>query len=448
MQVTDARERSCSRLIHVCISPLLIFAVALAVRLIYLALLLWNRPPLHGAPLGFGYETGRIAQSIAAGRGYSSPLRVETGPTAWITPVYPYLLAGIFKIFGVATTRSEIAIRALNSLFSALVCFPLYGIGRRLFGAAVGAAAAWLWALNYTAVLFSTTWIWDTSLGALLMTVLLWTTYSLGESGSTNAWAGYGGLWALGALTNASLLSLLPGFLGYAAYNARRRSTSWLRRTVLALAVFGAGVSPWLIRNQLVFHRQVLFRSNFGLELWLGNNPEVPDSWSWWLHPTENEQEREKFRQMGEIAYMQEKQRLALDFIRTHPGDFARFSFHRFMNNWTGTWEPLADAWKTVGPWVRAGLAFDCLFSLLAFAGMLFARRALPNDSFPLLYLMLVFPLVFYITHSALRYRHPIDPAMALLAVLAVAHPLQTLATQRSGRENVVAQKGELATRR
>src|SRR4051812_28110541 len=45
----------------------------------------------------FGWETGQIAGSIAAGHGFASPLHGETGPTAWMAPLYPYLLAGIFR---------------------------------------------------------------------------------------------------------------------------------------------------------------------------------------------------------------------------------------------------------------------------------------------------------------------------------------------------------------
>jgi len=54
----------------------------------------------------FGYETGRIAKSIAEGHGFSSPLSIETGPSAWLTPVFPYLLAGIFKLFGVYSYKT------------------------------------------------------------------------------------------------------------------------------------------------------------------------------------------------------------------------------------------------------------------------------------------------------------------------------------------------------
>src|SRR5690349_20537434 len=45
---------------------------------------------------GFGWETGRIARSVAEGKGFSSPMQGDTGPTAWIAPIYPYFLAGLF----------------------------------------------------------------------------------------------------------------------------------------------------------------------------------------------------------------------------------------------------------------------------------------------------------------------------------------------------------------
>src|SRR5579884_3826917 len=74
----------------------------------------------------FGYETGRIARAVALGRGFADPLFGHTGPTAWMTPGYPYLLAGIFKLFGVYSTRSALVILALQAVFAALTCIPLY----------------------------------------------------------------------------------------------------------------------------------------------------------------------------------------------------------------------------------------------------------------------------------------------------------------------------------
>jgi hypothetical protein len=188
--------------------------------------------------------------------------------------------------------------------------------------------------------------------------------------------------------------------------------------------VFVLGVSPWIVRNYLTFGKLVLFRSNFGLELYLGNNEYVPDSWSWWLHPNDNDEEREKFHRMGEIAYMAEKQREALHFIANHPRDVLRFLFHRFVNNWTGAWDPIADVWSTAPWYLRGNYLLSWIFSVLAFLGLFFASRARKRETVPFAVVLLVFPLVYYITHTSLRYRHPIDPVMAVLAVYAVAYPI------------------------
>ena len=51
----------------------------------------------------------------------------------------------------------------------------------------------------------------------------------------------------------------------------------------------------------------------------------------------------------------------------------------------------------------------------------------------PLASVMLFFPLIFYITHSSSRYRHPIDPVMLVLAVYAVAYPVTHLLKRFSG---------------
>jgi hypothetical protein len=416
-------------------SPLGIFVVALLARLLYLLITILIRVHVPSGRLPIFHETGRIAQHIAEGRGFSSPLKSETGPTAWMTPIYPYLVAGVYKVLGISSIPSEIATKVLNNIFSALVSIPLFAIGRRLSGPAVGAAAAYLWILHYPAFFWPSGWIWDTSLSALALTLILWATYALDDADGAAAWAGYGGLWAFGTLVNAAVLSTFPGLLAYVAFRAHKRGAPWLRLTGLAIIVFIAGISPWVIRNQIVFNGKVFLRSNFGLELWLGNNPQVPDTWTWWLHPNENDQERLKFAQMGEVAYMQDKQRLAIEYIKTHPVDVARFDFHRFVENWTGTDEPIADVWKSMPLWVKAVLAYNCSFSLLALLGLVFIRRVEPIRYIPLLVILLFFPFIYYITHNTPRYRHPMEPAMALMVAYAVAYPLKTWRSIRTKEE-------------
>src|ERR1700687_234893 len=96
-------------------SVLFIVLVALAIRLIVVAFLYQGQLNPRRDHWPFGYETGRIARAIATGRGFSDPVTVGSGPTAWMTPVYPYLVAGVFKIFGVYSKRSALILLSLNS---------------------------------------------------------------------------------------------------------------------------------------------------------------------------------------------------------------------------------------------------------------------------------------------------------------------------------------------
>jgi 4-amino-4-deoxy-L-arabinose transferase-like glycosyltransferase len=383
-------------------------------------------PRLEYLPVG--YETGRVARALAAGEGFSSPLNVDTGPTAWFTPVYPMILAEVFKVFGIYSYRSFVVIQAVNCAVSALVCLPVVLIGRRVFSAAVGTAAAWLWALLPSATMFAIQWVWDTSLSALLLAVLVLATLAVRETPRAAAWAGYGALWALAALTNPSLFSLLPFLLGWAAWRAQAAGMRWVRLATLSAAVFVAGMAPWVVRNYIAFGEFIPFRSNFGLEFYLGNNEHVPDTWAWWLHPNDNDEERARFLELGEIAYMKDKQRQAVAFIRSHPGDTARFLWRRFVQNWTGAWDPLVDVWPGAPWYLRLNYVGNVLFSVLALAGAALSLRTRREEGLLFAAVLMIFPVVYYLTHTALRYRHAMDPAMALLAVFAVAHAFSRVA--------------------
>jgi hypothetical protein len=194
-----------------------------------------------------------------------------------------------------------------------------------------------------------------------------------------------------------------------------------VRLTAAAGFVFAVSIAPWTIRNYVVFETFIPLRSNFGLELWLGNNPQVPDTWSWWLHPNKDHAEALRYAEMTEVPYMKEKQQEAWAFIRSHPLDTARFSFRRFVNYWLGVWDQVTDLWPTA-PWYgKALLIGSCLFTLLSWIGTLFAYRTRNPFAGPLVLVMFIFPLIFYVTHANLRYRFPMDPIMAVLAVFAVA---------------------------
>jgi hypothetical protein len=73
----------------------LIWAVltALALRLVVVAFVYQDFLVDGRDHWEFGYETGKIAYSLANGHGFSNPFWIATGPTAILSPVFPYLMS-------------------------------------------------------------------------------------------------------------------------------------------------------------------------------------------------------------------------------------------------------------------------------------------------------------------------------------------------------------------
>jgi 4-amino-4-deoxy-L-arabinose transferase-like glycosyltransferase len=390
-----------------------ILAVALALRLGFA----WNyeshvaRRALSVIP--FLFESGNIAHALATGAGFSSPFRIPTGPTAWMTPLYPLFLSAIMRVFGAYTFASWVAAALCNIGFSTAVCVPVYAAGRRIGGAALGVTAAWLWAIFPNAILLSFESLWDTSLSALLGATVLWATLRVSDARRWSAWAGYGFLWGIVLMTNAALVSLMPFLVAWLAWRARPRAFA---RPALAVAVALLCCVPWTIRNYAVFHTFVPLRSVLGLQLWVGNNPHAKVVWLGEQHPINDTAERNQYIAFGETAYMHEKLDAAVDYIMHHPGREARLIAGRFVSIWAGgTPAPLTDFFRNHSLWFRYVLLFNLAAAIGTAAGIFLLFRERNPYTFPLAVFPLVFPWAYYLTLALPRYRHPIDPALVLL---------------------------------
>jgi len=361
---------------------------------------------------GFGYEMGRIGAAIATGHGFSNPFGASTGPTAWEPPLYPYLIAGVFKIFGVYSAASAFVLFCINSIFSALTCIPIFLIARRIFSEKVAVGSAWTWALLPYVMYWCTKWVWETSLSALLVALIFWLALTMEDREGLKPWLWFGLLWGIAGMNSTVLLSFLPASGLWAWYRCARRGKAALAGIALASMIFVACVSPWLVRNYRTFDKFIFIRDNFGAELRLGNGNGADGTWMQYLHPTQDIYGMRQYASMGELAYIERRKRQALDYIRADYGRFAALCLRRFVYFWDGP--P-----KVAKIWWLAQLR-NSLFlasSVLMFWGLGRALRRRIPGAWLLFWLILSYPLIYYVVFPGQRYRHPIEPEMTILGV-------------------------------
>jgi len=364
----------------------------------------------------FGFEMGRIGRSLALGQGFGNPFNGPTGPTAWEPPLYPFLIAGVFRWFGIYSPASAFILLGINSAFSALTCIPIVLIAKRCFSERVALWSGWLWAVLPPVMFWCTRWVWETSLAALLLAVIFWFALVLEEKDGCRPWLWLGLLWGVSALTNTSLLAFLPASGIWPWYRRSRRGKNSLGGVVLASVVFAACLAPWLVRNHQVFGKFVFVRSNFGAELRLGNGPGADGTWMQFLHPSQNIVQMQRYRELGELAYVGERKREAMAFIREDDARFAKISLTRFVYYWGGV--PRSSEIPALAPFKNSIFLAS---SVLAFWGLGRALRQRRPGAGLFLWLILSYPTVYYFVFPHPRYRHPIEPELGVLMVYVVS---------------------------
>ena len=365
---------------------------------------------------GFGWEMGRVARSIAQGNGFSSPYGGDTGPTSYEPPLYPFLIAGVFRVFGIYSTASAWVLLTINSIFSAATCIPVYLIARRVFDESVALWSARVWAFLPYVWYWAIHWIWDTTFTPLVLSLIVLLTLEMQDRPGWRGWWLFGGLWGIAALANPSTMAFLPPSGLWLWWRRRGNSMPSLGGMVLASAVFVVVLAPWLVRNYAVFGDFVFIRGDAGLQLRLGNGPSADGMWMSYLPPSANKLELEKYQQLGELGYNAECKRLAFDWIRANPGRFAVISAKRVFYYWNGVPRPS----DSRALWDFRDSAF-LASSVLALWGLARALRQKRPGAWLLAWLVLTYPAIYYLVFAHARYRHPIEPELFMLGVFLVA---------------------------
>lgn len=380
----------------------------------------------------FGYEAGRIARSIVQGHGFSSPLFGDTGPTAWMTPVYPYIVAGFFKVFGLYTLASAIALLTFNALISALTSIPIFLIAKRTFGERTARWAGWIWVVFPYAIYFPMERLWETWLATLLLSCIFLLGLKLEDKPARlREWIGFGALWGLAALTSPTVLSLLPFWGAWICYRLYRQGRNWLVPSAATLLTLTLVISPWFVRNYAVFHKFVPFRDNMGMVLRLGTKGNSNHWAQYELGPWHSQDEWRQFQQLGELAYMAKEKRQAFQSIALHPVWYVWTSFRRMIFIWSGYWS-FDRAYLRQEPLDPPNIFFSSTCTFLALLGLWRVFRQSFDRAMPYFLALFSFPAIYYITSPEAYYRRPIDPFFVILIAYALSATKHRRARQKT----------------
>ena len=230
----------------------LIAALALLVRLGYL---FTAHGPAFTHPILDADYYDHLATGIAGGEGFPQE-------PFWQPPLYPLILGWLYRLFGHTLWAPRIFQAALGAAGAALV----FETARRLTDKRWAARAAGLLVALHGTLVFYDGELLPTSLAVFVAALVLWAIVTLKPTWKASL--GLGAAVGLGALVVAPLLLLLvPAAWAMASGKSRR--------PLVCVAAALAVLAPVTWMNHARSGEWILISANGGVNLWIGNNPDV-----------------------------------------------------------------------------------------------------------------------------------------------------------------------------
>jgi hypothetical protein len=369
---------------------------------------------LHEPHQYLGGEYYNIGRAIADGRGFSDPFAERTGPTAWMPPLLPTLIAGLLLVTG-TRANTAVAVVLLNNLALVAVGLTVYGIARQCHRrmspwVAVGFYLLWLAIFRYwTFELTHDVWLLMLGSNALALGAY-W--YTMGGRMTAWIWGATGGLLSLCSPALAFAWACLTSTFLLRATGDRR---PWILALLLAMVI----ASPWTLRNALVFHRFIPVKSNLFFDAYLSNyeDPDgLLDAATLTRHPYVWPKSRLEYARLGEVDYTGEYRKLFLRTLKQDPATLFRKIGNRVLALFR---YPIMDERKES----KAELPIKRAIYALPFCVLLLSiwiRGPHQRLLRVLSGITLAYLLTYVLVSFSIRYLLPLTPIMILLFFLGI----------------------------
>jgi len=302
----------------------------------------YNIPEPEYLNTTFGWEYGNIAEALANGRGYSDAFGLGSGPTAWMPPLYVFILAGAFKLFGVKTIAAMWAVFVVKYIALAASLYFLLTIANKTPYAKYKYILAFVFVLliyvNQDAYFKGLHDDWLILFLACAMLLLL-ADYASAQKINQNFLGALALLLPLASpALSATFLLAWTGILLLGKPAASSSVSRW-QTYLQILFLFALPTLLWTNRNYQTFGTFVPLKSNFWFDFYQANYLDedglLTHSTFAIYHPIAKNEVRDEYFQKGEGRFIQGYKTLSFEHLRADPSpllpNIGRRAFSAFV---------------------------------------------------------------------------------------------------------------------
>jgi 4-amino-4-deoxy-L-arabinose transferase-like glycosyltransferase len=365
-----------------------------------------------------------LARSLLDGRGYSFtenwyPFTPADTPTAHWSFLYPLYLAGVYAVTG----YHPLVARLLQGIVGgALLCFLVYKIGRRVVNEETGLVGAGLVAVYGYFMYYNVALMTETFFTVLVL-LTLYLSIELKENPTPMRWVGVGFSVGLACLLRQTVLLFVPFLLFWLFLELRTRGIRWWY-FALPVVIILLMITPWTLRNYLVYREFLLLNSNAGYALFASNNPNLGTDWNNELVVVPVPEE---LKGQNEAQLDRALTKKGIEFILTDPKRYLRLTLDKSLEYFR-FW-PSSDSSRISN--LNRVLSFGLYLPFMVIGlGLSISRW---RNFVPLYLFIVIHTGIHLLSWPSPRYRLSVDAVLMVFAGLTLIQLAKQLKTWRRG---------------
>lgn len=344
-------------------------------------------------------------------------------PSAYVAPVYPFFLAGVFKIFG----ENLFAVKIIHVVLGSASVLFVYGLAKQFTRPAIALLAAMICALHPELIGITGFIYTETLFIFLLLAALLMAARAIATKKLVHFFIA-GALLGLTTLCRGVTLQLPVFILAVMMLSSQR--WLWLRRWAFVVAGMVVTMLPWTLRNYLHFHVFLPVATGSGDVLWTGNYLEFDGEYRY------EHTQKKLFEVAGDVDLITRDRKLLADakrMIWAEPLPHAWLFVRKIFRYWLRVYEDVPHGDARQRNWPVFGALFVVHYAMLVLA--LQGLRQCPGRV-ETVKMLLAFVCYYTLVHAATlavaRYRIPLLPLLSIAAASGLFSLWQKFSTREA----------------